>query len=272
MTKVADNLFADVAALKSGGYVVVWRSNNSPGLESDLYIEARLVNADGTPNGPEFKANASDGPNVSQPTVTELVDGGFVVVWAGTGVQVQGRRFMADATPVSGDFQINTLTEGTEAEPDAALHSDGRVMVVWETQEIPGEDREIRGRIFSSTLQAQGSDFRINTLTDGVQDNPKVGDYGRGGFFVAWDSAVSIGNDNDAGSIQGRIVTGSDQFAGPDIQINRWIAGGQANLGLSGRGDHIAIAWRSTSNEDTNDDVITAQLWFVCGIFCDSFE
>jgi hypothetical protein len=105
-----------------------------------------------------------------------------------------------------------------------------------------------------------------------VQVNPKVGDYGRGGFFVAWESAVSVGNDNDGRSIQGRIVTGSDQFGSADFQINRYIRVNQNNPGLDGLDGRIAVAWRSNGNEETLDDVITAQLWNICGIFCDGFE
>jgi hypothetical protein len=271
-TSEATDAEADVAALTGGGYVVVWSSRNSPGLTLDNYIQARLVTANGTPSGDQFKANSSDGPNVDQPAVTELADGGFLVVWAGSNVEVQGRRFLANGTPDGNDFQVNTFTTGTEADPDAALHSDGRVMVVWTDDEGIGESDEIRGRLFSSELTPAGSDFRINTLFSGIQADPKVGDYGKGGFFVVWESAVSAGNDITPRSIQGRIVTGSNLFVSSDFQVNRWIAGSQQQPGMSGRDGRIAVAWRSAGNEDTMEDVITAQHWSICGIFCDGFE
>lgn len=266
----AVDIDADVAALTGGGYAVVWRSRKSPGLDTDLYIQARLVNPNGTPNGGQFKANESLGPNVDDPAVTELADGGFLVLW--TIPEVQGRRFQANGTPVGGDFQVNTFTTGTEAEPDAALHADGRVLAVWKDAEEAGDDREIRARLFSSALVPQGDDFRINTLITGVQDDPKVAAYGEVGFLVVWESEVSAGDDASMLSIQGRLVRGPATFGGAQFQLNEYTMGDQEKPGLSGRGGRAAVAWRSAGNMDTMDDVITGQLRSICEIFCDGFE
>jgi hypothetical protein len=265
----ASDVNADVAALRDGGYVVVWRSRDSAGI-TNLNILARRIGANGVPLAAQFVANSTIGQSEREPTVTELSDGGFLVAWANP--EIQGRRFLADGTPVGSDFQINTFTTGGEAEPDAVLGDDGEVLVVWKDEEEVGEDREIRARLYSDKLVPQGNDFRINTLITGVQDNPKAGDYGRGGFFVVWESATSVGDDNSAQSIQGRIVTGGNQFAGPQFQVNGWTVGAQQFPGIGGRNDQIAVGWKSQGNPDTTKNVINGQFWSICGIFCDSFE
>lgn len=261
------NVNADIASLKDGGYVAIWRGRNSEG--NDVNIWGRMIGADGVPTAAPFVVNSTMGVSENQPTVTGLSDGGFFVVW--TGPDVHGRRFTADGTPVGNDFQIDTYVGGPESNPDVALHSDGRVMVVWDDEAL-GADRFIRGRLFSPDLVPQGSDFAINTLLSGVKEDPKVGNYGRAGFFVVWEDRVSVGNDVADSSIQGRIVTGTNQFGGPQMQINEWITGAQQFAAIGGRNDRIAIAWHSKSNPDTNSNVINGQFWSACGIFCDGFE
>ena len=267
-------IYADVAALRGGGYIAVWRSSQTfVSEDSSWTIQARRIGSNGVPLAGQFQINSTmTSASENYPAVTELTDGGFLVVW--TLPQVHGRRFAADGTPDGDDFQINTFTSGSERETDLVLHEDGRVLVIWTDDGDSGGDdgTEIRGRLFSPELVAQGVDFRINTLVTGTQNRPRVADYGRGGFFVVWESTVSAGNDNDSQSIEGRIVTGSNQFAGSEFQVNNWITGDQQFPGIGGKNDRVAVGWHSKSNPDTSANVINGQFWSICGIFCDSFE
>ena len=263
---------ADVAALRDGGYIVTWKSSDSEG--NDVNIWARRLGADGVPLADPFVVNSTIGQSEDQPTVTELSDGGFLVVWARP--DIHGRRFMADGTPVGEDFEIDTFAGGYEIDPDAVLHSDGRVLVVWSDEDRFGIERFTRARLFSDQLVPQGDDFPLNTLKVNLNAHPRAGDYGSAGFFVVWEGLESAGDDNDPNSIQGRIVTGSNQFDGPQFQLNVWGTGSQEFPGIGGRNDRIGIAWDSDGNPeyhpDTDDEVITGQFWSVCGIFCDGFE
>jgi hypothetical protein len=262
----------DVAALPGGDYIVVWRSSQTPEPDdSSTSIQGRGIGANGVPLAGQFQVNSTQ-TSVSErfPAVTELADGGFLVVW--TLPEVHGRRFAADFTPVGDDFNINTLTDGTESEADVVLHEDGRVLVVWADQEDRANFTEIRGRLFSQNLIAQGADFRINTLVTGAQDYPRAASYGTGGFFVVWDSGASAGDDDSPPGIEGRIVTGSDQFTGPEFQLNQWTSGKQQVPGIGGKNDRVAVGWDSATNVDSLASVIYGQFWSICGIFCDGFE
>jgi hypothetical protein len=270
LTGEAVDISADVAALKGGGYVVVWRSRKSAGDDDWLGVQARLIGANGAALGAQFQANSLVGKSENYPAVTGLADGGFLVVW--TTPEVHGRKFKADGTPVGDDFQINTFTTGAEAETDVVLGFGDQLLVVWKDSEENVEETEIRGRFFNQNLAAQGSDFRINTFTAGAQNHVKAGDYGSAGFFVVWESVGSAGSDVNAQSIQGRIVTGSDQFHGAQFQLNAWITGAQQLPGIGGRDGNIAIAWRSPGNVETDKAVIVGQIWSLCGIYCDGFE
>lgn len=262
----------DIAALPGGDYIVVWRSSQTPEPDnSRISIQGRRIGATGVPLAGQFQVN-STGVTAGQrfPAVTELADGGFLVVWHAP--QVYGRRFNADFTPVGDDFTINTLTPGYGSQVDVTVHEDGQVLVVWTDQEDKTEITEIRGRLYSQSLIAQGPDFRINSLVTGAQNNPKAANYGKAGFFVVWESDASARDDTSFTAIEGRIVTGSDQFAGPEFQLNVWTSGYQDVPGIAGRNDRVAVAWDSLPNEESQASVIYAQFWSICGVFCDGFE
>jgi len=263
-------IHADVAALRDGGYIVVWQSAETHGDDTNTSIQARRIGADGLPLAGQFQVNTITGNAQTHSSVTELADGGFLVVWEEP--QVQGQRFDVEGVFDGNQFQINTLTVGNESETDAVMHDDGRVLVIWKDDEEAGDSWEIRGRLFTPNLAAQGVDFRINTLITGGQLNPKAAAYAQGGFFVVWESGVSAGDDNAPNSIEGRIVTGYNQFAGSQFLVNSWTEDSQQFPGIGGKNGRIAVAWDSQSNPENADSAIRGQFWYICGIFCDSFE
>jgi hypothetical protein len=262
----------DLDVLPSGEYIVVWRSSQTPEPDdSSITIQGRRIGANGVPLAGQFQVNSTM-TSVSEkwPAVTSLADGGFLVVW--TDPQVTGRHFTADFTPDGNDFQINTYITGTEYRTVVDRNGDGRVLVVWQDEEEPGDETEIRARLYSPELVPIGQDFRINTETTNGQREPEVADYGTGGFFVVWESNVSTGSDPDPRSIKGRIVTGSNQFASPQFLVNSWTKDSQHFPGLGGMNGRIAVGWHSQSNPETTVNVIQGQFWSICGIFCDGFE
>jgi len=278
--------FADVAALRtadgsSGGYVVVWRSNVSAGTDTTQTTQGCLVSASGVP-GAQFQLNSDDAPNQTWPTVTELADGGFLAVWtAGANNEVWGRRFNSAGGPVGNDFKISTEFVAGKGEKDAAIGWDGTVAIVWvdadESQPISDEN-EIRARLYDDDLTPLGPDFRVNTLLDQNQSEPRVADFGPAGFLVVWESETSIGDDL-LDSIEARLVTSSNQFAGPQVQYNTWDDNKSQKLpsahGWYGR---LATDWNSPSwdgdpspDAPENVDAIVGRTIEHC-LFCDDFE
>jgi hypothetical protein len=204
-----------------------------------------------------------------------LADGGFLVAWTILQIDghLQGRRFNATGTPVGDDFQIATSSEGNQSETYATLHEDGRVLIIWRDEEDTENSWEIRGRLYSPNLVAQGPDFRINELIAGAQENPRAADYAENGFFVVWQSASSSGDDLMPDSIEGRIVTGNDRFGSAQFQLNEWTADSQHAPGIGGKGGRVAVGWDSQSRpEGLVNSAILGQFWAICPIFCNGFE
>jgi hypothetical protein len=265
-----------VAALAGGGYVAVWFSDKSPGGDATS-IQARLIMADGTPDGDQFQANEGP-PAVSafeyQEAVTGLADGGFLVAW--TGPELQGRTFDAGGTPRGGQFQINTGLDGGALETDLALGDNGNVLAVWQDAESGGNGNEIRGRIFvpdqsTAGISPLGNDFRINTLFVDDQFEPTVANFGLEGFLVAWTSNNSVGADADRG-IQGRVVTADGTFGSNQAQLNQFLSTGESKPAAGGRGGVVAVAWFANRNAPNNGGVIVGRKWLGDTLFADSFE
>ena len=263
----------DVAALRApdgsnGGWVVVWESFNTSGNDnSSSNIQAQLVSAAGVPTGPPIQVNSTIAGSQRKPTVTELANGDFFVVWVEP--QVQGRRFSAAGASRGGQFQVSTLGQGIKDEPDVVIGWDGVVAVVWKN------GGEIQARLFDSDLNPQGSDFQVNTLTTNIQEEPRLGDAGPAGFLVTWSSInASVGSDTNY-SLQARVISGPNTFAGPQIQWNIWEPNNQYGPVANGWYGHVGTAWESVGS-DQNDsppfsDHILGRDLDTC-IFCDDQE
>ena len=276
----------DVAALRTadgtaGGYIVVWRSSVSAGTDTSQSIQGCLVSASGVP-GAQFQVNSDDPPNQTLPTVTELADGGFLAVWtAGANNEVWGRRFNSAGGPIGNDFMISTEFVAGKFEKDAAIGWDGSVAIVWvdADESTPATDEgEIRARLYDEDLTPLGPDFRVNTLLDQDQREPRVADFGPVGFLVVWESESTSGDDL-GDSIEARVVTGPNQFAGLQVQYNTW-DDNKAQRSPSSHGwyGRLATDWNSPSwdGEPSPDapntvDAIVGRTIEHC-MFCDDFE
>ena len=271
---------ADVAALRTadgtaGGYVVVWASLNSSGTDTSWGLEAVMVSSTGVPSD-QFQV-PSDPPGSQQdPSLTELADGGFLVAWTEAS-QVWGRRFNAAGGGVGNDFVISTSFVAQKLNTSAAIGWDGRVLVVWGDQEDTGTNaREIYARLYDADLVPLGPDFRVNTVLDDDQSEPRVADLGPKGFLVLWESQVSSGADL-TGSIEARVVTGPNEFGSPQTQFNIWDdGGGQGAMGAHGWYGRAAANWRTPTIEIEpgdvqNDDAILGRDIEHC-LFCSDFN
>ena len=252
--------------------MVVWQSALSAlPQETGTSIQGRLLGSNGVPLAEQFQVNSTlGGAFETDINVTELDDGGFLVVWATP--EVNGRRFAANGTPIGVDFQINSSSPGNESDVSAATHKDGRVLVVWKDFEAGDDGTEIYGRLLSSMASPTGTDFQINTSVTGSQVRPSVANYDENGFFVIWEGPSPPGSDNEPNGISARVVTGFNQFNSVEFQMNQWTADSQSRPTAYGRNGRVITAWSSQSNSGTSNSTIQGRGWAICGIFCDGFE
>ena len=273
---------SDIAALRSsdgtsGGFVAVWASSNPNPSGSDVSgtsIQAQLITAGGVPTGNQIEVNNVASGGQQNPSVTELADGGFFVVWVQP--TLQGRRFTSAGAPAANQFQISTTFNNSKDEPDVAIGWDGSVLVVWEDFEDFSDSTEIRARFYDSELNPSGNDFRVNTVIEEPQDLPRIADFGPAGFIVTWESRdSSAGPDTDSESVQARIVTGGNSFGSAQVQYNVWGTGHQGAPAAHGWYGQATVAWDGTGNAEDpppgNTQHVMARTIEHC-MFCDDFE
>ncbi|MEE3098267.1 MAG: hypothetical protein VX463_00725, partial [Pseudomonadota bacterium] len=191
----------EVAGLTGGGFVVVWID------DSGNYLRMARYDAAGTRIVSDVIVPTENGSTQTQPTVTALSNGGWVVGWAtnnatsgdGDSYAVVTQVYNAAGAAVGGETVINTQTVGNQSQPEIAALDNGRFVVVWTNHDAAngdGSGSSIAGRLVAANGVPEGaSEFRFNQNALGTQDYPSVAGYADGSFVVAWASA-DIDDDN----------------------------------------------------------------------------
>ena len=193
--------FADIEALGTG-YVAVWLSNTT-GSNPRVGIFA----ADGTVTVPTFDVPSTTGLTGSDPQVTVLSGGRFVVTWTtssgdSSGAAVQARIFNADGTPVAAQFQVNITTLGTQNQPAIIATADGGFAIAYYS--------DYNATAFVSELLMRRFD------SDGVPDSA-------GEVQVTTTAANSPNQPSIVELANGMIVVGYDRFDATDSSHNVFI-------------------------------------------------
>ncbi|MGB8813993.1 MAG: hypothetical protein WCC57_12500 [Paracoccaceae bacterium] len=110
--------------------VAVWTDNSAATIGDDIMM--RLG------SGPVVRVNSTTTDDQSNAHVTELVGGGFVVVWQddsnANGTDIRARVYSATGVATSGDFVVSVAgaqTNSVQFDPDVVGLLDGRFMVTW---------------------------------------------------------------------------------------------------------------------------------------------
>ncbi|MEM6697702.1 MAG: T9SS type A sorting domain-containing protein [Bacteroidota bacterium] len=239
---------ASVAMDANGNFVVVWESFDQDGDQDGIY--GQLYQSDGTSVGSEFLVNSETENGQERPSVAMDTDGDFVVVWEssrqdGFNDGVYGQRYNSDGTVNGGEFQVNTYTTGSQEDASVAMDADGNFVVVWESYQQDGSSRGIYGQRYNSDGTENGGEFRVNTFTFSVQDNPSVAMDADGDFVVVWES-FRYGYTDDVYA-QRYQKTGTP--VGVEFRVNTEPMGfkGSADVKMDADGDFVVVWQRRNS-------------------------
>ncbi|MDO9295016.1 Ig-like domain-containing protein [Bradyrhizobium sp.] len=187
---------------------------NAPSVPSGLY---RI--------GSEFLVNTMTAANQTDPTLTAMANGGFVVTWQdssgtlgdGFGTSIKAQLFNAAGDKVGSEFLINSQVQGYQMNPAISALAGGGFVATWESNGI-------RAQAFDATGAKSGSEFLVGQ-TGWAQIKPEVTGLADGSFVVTWQDGFYDGDQYIYGttssfSIQAQIYGPAGNAIGNRFQIN----------------------------------------------------
>lgn len=212
-----------VAALKGGGFVVVWVSEqqqqavpvlgtnttgvyptyqtSSAPLAPSVNIYARLYQNDGTAAGDEFRVDTAANP-CANPSVAAGSDGGFMVAWSGRDTVVVSNQWDVFARPFSSagvggvTLQLNTYVRGSQFAPRLAAISQD-YLAVWTSYGQDGAREGVYGQFVHNNGTPVGGEIRLSAIPAGQQMQPVVASDGTSQFLAVWSSFAGLPNSFD---------------------------------------------------------------------------
>ena len=262
-----------IASFEDGRFVVAWSDVSESGGDTDgIAVRAQIFNADGSKSGSEFLVNTTTASDQSEPTITVLANGNFIVAFE-TGAlpnfDVRARLFDGDGTPIGPDFVVNTTTSLSQSDPSITALADGGFVVTWEDGSGIGADGQaVRAQIYDAAGGAVGGEFVVNATTTGVQRDPAVAGLADGGFVVAWRDFSNTGGDTSNSAIRAQVFDESGSPVGLEFLVNTTVSGHQSDAAITVLANgNFVVSWTdsSASGDDTSDTAVRAQVFSASG-------
>lgn len=204
-----EQLEATVTALADGGWVVAWRAIEYNGTGSNIYQQR--YDAQGNLSGGQTRTNVTTANDQTNPVLTALADGGWLVTWQSRSQDSVGtygvyqQRFNANGEPqfLDGtgnptDRLINTITAGDQQNPSVTAiplsedDSGGGWIVTWEGQHPTTGSWDIFQQVYAADGTTVGLETQVNTFAINSEQNPSVTTLADNGWVVTWTSGGSI--------------------------------------------------------------------------------
>jgi|GEM_PF-1069783 len=196
---IGGQLDTHVTGLANGSFVVTWTdypelrtvehpypsTTTADGSQSG--IKAQLYAADGTPIGGEAIVNTTTYYFQTEPTITALANGGYVVAWVGPGgamdprMRVQAQIFDAAGHKVGAELTVSTPANTDIRSPTLTALANGGFVAVWN---VPNNN-SILAQAYDALGHTDGTVITVANNNNQPQ-NPVVTGLADGGFMVSW--------------------------------------------------------------------------------------
>ena len=208
-----------IAALSDGGFTIGFDDFSQTGGDtSSAAVRMQQYGADGSVVGGEVLVNTATLGAQSEPAITEMANGRYLVVWSngvvfggggkvspaavGTQNGIEGQVFNADGTRFGGEFLVVAEPGAIGAgEPVVTTLADGRMVVAYsvvDTAAVSGLRFTIHAQVLGANGHPQGADFLV---AGGALNHeyfaPNITALAGGGFVVTYNDRDSLfGNPN----------------------------------------------------------------------------
>lgn len=223
-----------------------------------------------TPKRNVLRVNSSTADDQQNPSIAIDQRGNFVIAWQSESEEndeeVFARSFFPGGTAFAPEFLVNFFREGNQERPAVGIDGVGNTLIAWQGENQGNAGSGIAGQRFqvaNDNFLPIGSQFPVNTTTQGRQQNPDVSFNPlrvtpenqeireARSFVVVWQ-----GEGRTTNNIIGRDDSGFGVFAqrynsagtpqGRAFLVNTTIQGDQINpaVGTDANGN-IVVVWQS---------------------------
>ncbi|MBR0556587.1 calcium-binding protein [Ciceribacter sp. L1K23] len=228
-----------VATLDDGGWVTVMRTGGEDGFGIYQFVFDSNGNAVGSPERLDMTNKSG-----SDPQITTLADGGWVVAWGGSGsnTAVYQQRFDADGDKVGGETAASPTNVSYPSTDAVIALPDGGWITFW----MFYNDSTARD-VFMQRFDADGSPTGLMSMVNTtIQDNQASHDaavLADGGWIVTWNSGDQDG-DSD-GVYQQRYDANGNEVGG-ESRVNTTTEGSQKEPSVAALDDGgWVVVWQS---------------------------
>jgi flagellin len=175
-------------ALKSGGFVSVWRSAHLPNDSLRTSVSARIFDSLGSPISGQFQVNDSIHEYQEGAQISVLKDGSFVVVWHDTATPsldgssrtIVAEHYEIDGTIRKNDFIANTTTENLQDTPRITPLEDGGYVISYTSVSFPNgvRDADRYAQRYDAQSERVGGEFLIKADNDPKEHIYQLGSIG----------------------------------------------------------------------------------------------
>lgn len=240
-----------VAALKGGGFVVVWQSAGQDGSGLGVYLQRYAAN--GTAQGAETIAATTTKGDQQAPAVAALADGGFVVAWQSAPTStspstIRARRWSAAGIAAGPDFRADTTTTTGQTAPAVTGLKAGGFLIAW-VSTGSGGSTAIRGQAFTAAAAKAGGEVAISTSTVGSRSQPALAPIAGGGAVAVWTTSGQTGGTRSL--FLQRLSPGAARVGG-ETRVVSQVAGDQTEPSVAGfPSGGFVVAWTARSGTAT---------------------
>jgi len=248
----------DIEYLDDGRFIAVWTTvfNNT-----DYDIYARVFDANGVPEGVEFRVNDYTASFQQLASVSALTGGGYVISWQSRDQEgqsgawdVYAKVFDADGAS-TGEFPVNTTTSGTQFEPEITATPNGGFVVTW-----TAHGTGLFARIFDSSGSPSSGEIQIAPWeTDFSLARTKVLADSEGNLLIAWhvDYQGMPYAETGTGQLFGRWFNSDGLALSEAFPISTTEAVGSFDLTTLAVGGHVVVwdTWEAAGSQPNQSQV-----------------
>jgi hypothetical protein len=203
--------------------------------------------------GKEKRVNAATAGNQSDPEVTALNAGGWVVSWTSYGQDgssggIYQQRYNANGTKSGVETMVPTTTTNSQFQSDISALADGGWVVSWTSNSTNSDlGSQIRFQTYNPDGSKQGVETQANTTVLGEQSTSSVTGLSTGGWVITWQSQDEDTSNGDSKfDIFQQVYTSTGVKVGGETLVNTFTTSDQFSSSVTAlAGGWWAVTWAS---------------------------